>query len=526
MSLVLLHCNIDAHSKDWQITGVSKDISEHIIDIFKLQHKTHPNNDETDFIIRKVKLSMKPFGYYNAKVSLNQKTHTIVISKGPATHVTGIEIIDKDSGMPTEKFNHFLGKIFTTTLFSDLKEEILIDARSKGYLRAKMNDSRAVVDPINNTATIRIQISKGDKYHVSEIALSPATYFTHVLTPYLSLKPGEIFSREKVSQLQLNLNSSGLFKSSYVTPIFDDKNNTTKIIINNTSQPKLLYTFGAGVDSRSGLSITSQQIAIINRYAHKIFSEIGIADKLLKGSLTYHIPSEKYRYSFTELGFSAEYFTEVPAPDENEVDFFARYSRSWQYIDALAELNYVFKRSRYDKKADYQDQLIPGGVLRIRPPFLQALKPSIKIKSTMSKRGILSDNTFFQTRGTLSLTPNIGPFILSSQLTVGRTFHDKPLDKIWLYRTGGSYSLRGFTYDSIGPGDHLLLLRNGLFYKFMSSFSMGPIYDAGDTSDSFRLYYKSYGFAANWHSPVGNMQAFIARPTNKVQYHIGISLHS
>ena len=255
-------------------------------------------------------------------------------------------------------------------------------------------------------------------------------------------------------------------------------------------------------------------------------SEISIANKLIKGDFTYHIPSHHYRNTHTELGINAEYFTQTPAPDENEIDLFIRYVKSWDNVDASTELKYVFKRSRYDKNTPYQDQLIPGGTIRMKLPFLESLRPAIKLKTSMSRRGVLSDNSFLQTRGTLSIQPNMGPFVLSAQATIGKTFHDKPLDKIWLYRTGGSYSIRGYSYDSIGPGDHLALIRTGLFYKFVPSFSVGPIYDAGDTTDRFRLYYRSYGFAANWHSPVGNMQAFVARPSNLASYHIGISLYS
>ena len=524
--LLLIATGCYADLQEWKISGVSKELATNIQKTLYVTDKSFHDLEDNPSIKQKIRLSLRPLGYFSSAVHIDTQKKIIHVEKGPPILIRNIKI-DYDSN-PQLTFNkeEFINHIFTNYSFTNLKDQVLSSAKNAGYIRAKLIDSKAIVDPINNTADITLKVKLDQIYRVKDILMQPPTYASSTIRPYIDLKQGDVFDRSELTTMQLNLDSAGLFTSSYITPEIDDKDCQVTLIIHNQPPPKLRYTLGLGIDSRSGLSFTSQQETLINSHAHRVFSDIQLSKRLIDGAVTYNIPSKIHKNTYYDFGFRADYYTKTPSTGDDELTLFSRYVYTTPEVLSSYAINYILKRSREVSSGPFSDQLIPEASYTIKPLIYRHLKPSAKIKISMSHKNFLSDFSFIQTRGTFAVAPEINNFLLISQVTVGKTFYQHQLDDLWLYRTGGAYSLRGYSYETIGPGDHLALVRLGLYYKISQSFSTGLIHDSGNASDKYSLKYHSIGSAFNWSSPVGNIQIYIAKPTQGKRYHLGLSIQS
>jgi translocation and assembly module TamA len=106
----------------------------------------------------------------------------------------------------------------------------------------------------------------------------------------------------------------------------------------------------------------------------------------------------------------------------------------------------------------------------------------------------------------------------------------------YLFRAGGSQSVRGYAYQSLGVqegdatvgGRYMATLSAEYVRWFSPQWGGAAFVDAGDAGDDrgvFRLK-SGYGLGARWRSPAGPLAVDVAygRETNKLRLHFGIAI--
>ncbi len=113
---------------------------------------------------------------------------------------------------------------------------------------------------------------------------------------------------------------------------------------------------------------------------------------------------------------------------------------------------------------------------------------------------------------------------------------DDEVPQSYLFRTGGSQSLRGYDYLSIGREEsgsvfgtsHLLIASSELVYWWSESWGSSFFYDLGtasDTLDNAELF-AGYGIGLRWQTPAGPLAFDIARGERDsgVHFHFNIAI--
>jgi len=146
----------------------------------------------------------------------------------------------------------------------------------------------------------------------------------------------------------------------------------------------------------------------------------------------------------------------------------------------------------------------------------------------LSPKALGSDFTFIKGFGQFYLHRSLTPSWTWSQgyrLGLGHGFGGQELISSERFEAGGTYSLRGFAQDSVGPkdflgepkgGDAVLIFNQEVRYRHRSGWGMALFWDAGnvfeDASDLSLDLRHDLGGGLRWVSPVGLLRLDLAVP--------------
>jgi translocation and assembly module TamA len=157
----------------------------------------------------------------------------------------------------------------------------------------------------------------------------------------------------------------------------------------------------------------------------------------------------------------------------------------------------------------------------------------VNLKAAAAVKGLLTDEGFVNGYAKASGFLPVGrrdTFIARAEL--GRTWASDPrrVPSRYLFRTGGSTTVRGYAFDSLGvrldgavTGGRVLGLASAEYvHMFDETYGMAAFVDAGDAADSLRdLDLKlGYGIGARYKSPIGSLALDIAYGRDVGDYRI------
>lgn len=239
----------------------------------------------------------------------------------------------------------------------------------------------------------------------------------------------------------------------------------------------------------------------------------------------YNINVSKNYYK-TNVGKSLTYSTGIT------------YSKNKNLWQTNYNVNYQYEKYQLREKEQKQARLLIPSVTWTRLKTDDILNPNYGSRFSLTLRGamqnVLSDITFAQyhlhLRYLFRLNENNRLF---ARFDVGGTYASNyqkvPLS---LYFTaGGPRSVRGYGYESLGPGRYLL--SNSIAYqrRIKGNWYATIFHDIGNAFDSFRQtnLRRSVGLGVIWQSPIGTIELDIAKPTSEPhnltpEFSIGILL--
>jgi len=161
----------------------------------------------------------------------------------------------------------------------------------------------------------------------------------------------------------------------------------------------------------------------------------------------------------------------------------------------------------------------------------------LNLKAAGAIAGLLTDESFIsgsaKAAGFLPLGSR-DTFIARAEL--GRTWTSDPLrvPSRYLFRTGGSTTVRGYAYDSLGvdvagavTGGRVLGVASVEYvHMFTDEYGIAAFVDAGDAADSVRAFAPKlgYGLGARYQSPIGPLSLDVAygRDVEEFRVHFAV----
>lgn len=506
-----------------------------------------------------IQKGMQPYGYFSAQVnsriiqSGNTWTLIFYVNQGPPVRVIHVDLQISGEGSQDRAFDHIsqnlaikAGQIFTVDNYQAAKDALFNLASNRGYFDAKMALSQIIMNVQARQASIILHFNTGHRYRFGPSLFPPTDLNSDFLARYLRYREGDYYSNAAVQKTQQVLAGSGYFSQTVVTPLpAQAEDHKVPVKIDLTPVKPQRYTFGLGYGTDTGPRGTFGFNWIpVNSYGHHInilargsYRKINNNQKLQNNTVngSYIIPghdpsTDSYAISAGYGNIIQDSISGFPNQAESfktSVSYNTLFGEDWLQTLALTYLN---ERSKFNADATEHTArlLYPSGHwdyihdrAMLRNKIINnGISGSFDIlgasEHVLSETDVIQIKAAMKALATLELTHT--RFLFRSQ--VGRTqidnLNDLPLT-LQLY-AGGPTSIRGYKYNSIGPGKNLFIVSGEIQQRVYASWYLAAFIDAGSVTETnqpkprFLKEVAGAGAGVVVLTPIGAVELDVARP--------------
>ncbi len=529
----------------------------------------HPTNHAISQAIveEQVKKALMPYGYFNPKIRI--KGRQIIIHPGPKLTLQRIDVQlsgpGRDNPEITEAYRTLpihTGDGFNSIIYEEAKNNLMNAAEHQGYLNASFEKAAVLIYPEQNRADIVLHFETGIRSYFGRIRFGTGvarktppvkdapklpklsqvlTIFqpegrenalfsnrriilsNRLLYRYVPFKYGKPYSNDDVMAFNSNLKSSGYFKTIDIKPGAENGRYVPlDVYLEPVERFRYSISGGYGTDTgargRVGLHVTP-----VNAAGHKL-------DLVAQGSSNQNAAKIKYSVPGRD-----------PVHDQyninggfNNLNYISGHSRSgrlslaYQHITPkyqhILSLNGLHEAFRYDKQtANERTVVYPRAMLAWREVSDPLFSPSginITVNGLAATRAVFSSLSVAQLvldmKGALTIDAIRTRFYGHALQSVTQVEDVYALPLSLAQLLGGPENMKGFSYNSIGPGRLLSYLGIEFQKETVPAWYVIGFIDRGTVyQPDPKLVQYDMGAGLLWRSFVGPIKMAIAQPVDK-----------
>lgn len=435
------------------------------------------------------------------------------------------------------------GQAFRQSDWDAAKQSLLLDVAERDYATARIAASRAEVDPEAATVRLSVTVDSGPAFRIGElqvrgIELLPPDFVER----YYTLESGERFDQERLLALQGMLQNLPQLASVAVDiprdPALADAV-PVRVRVSEAESKRL--AFGAGFSTNTGVraEVGWRDVNLLGR-GWELETGLRLEQKRQTAFADIFLPPtrDNVRDSFGAM-------LEATDIEGLRTDRYALGAvRAWLKGDdeTALSLRYQRERLRPDGGDEAVNKALTASVSWTRRRVDNPLDPRsgyvLRGEIGGGARSLLSDQDFLRIYGRAARYLPVGNDTLILRGELGATLADSregiPLD--YLFRTGGSQSVRGYDFESLGVKDGAATLGGRYLatgsveyiHWFRPQWGIATFIDVGDAADSRRDFDPKVGIGAGarWRSPAGPIALDLAwgHDDKKVRLHFSVAI--
>jgi translocation and assembly module TamA len=424
------------------------------------------------------------------------------------------------------------GDIFNHTIYEDFKANLAKLAAERGYFSARFVEHRVEIDLDSYEARINLLYDGGRRYHFGDVELTQDVLDPARLQLYIPFKKGDPYTLNAVLDLQQALNDSDYFQRVEVSPGQPNVDLAEiPISVLLTPRKRNRYSLGLGYGSDTGARAKlGWQIPRVNRLGHRFNSEAKYSQLGYSISGQYRVPVFNPRTD--QIVYSAGLVTEKTDTSESTVrSIGSSLNRSRNHWRESISINYQREEFIIANDKGISSLLIPGvnwsrtwGNNLIFS--LGGLRFDFGLRGASKHLG--SDTDFMQMQGGIKAINALGKharIIARGRLGGTKTQEFNQLPSSVRFFAGGAQSVRGYSYQSLGPvdengdvigGKNLMIGSIELERSINDSWALALFYDGGNAIDNLAdKLERGAGFGIRWKSPVGPVRIDLASAVSR-----------
>jgi translocation and assembly module TamA len=383
-----------------EVRGVEEQIRNNVLAYISFERYKNSDDLSPEFVERlqerserEVSLALRPFGYYEPKVTTevrreggSEQNYRVTITIVPGEPVI-VEKVDVKVTGPGSTDRHFTditndlpiqpGDRLNHSNYESLKGGLLRAAATYGYLDSRMLKNEMRVDPQARIADVTIEFETGQQYRFGETTISQDAIDESLARRFLRYHENEPFNATELLRTQFAMDDSLYFSTVEVLPEDRDREAHT-IPIGITAEPnrrhRYQYGVGYGTDTQVRGTIAWEDRRV-NRSGHRFRTEIKAAATAQSVDARYLIPIGDPATEKFQLQLTGEHERRADIDDQtlNFTPGFTHVRRSWfgrnfwqrvTYVDLLDTESEFVESQRTEK----QTLLIPGISFALVPP--------------------------------------------------------------------------------------------------------------------------------------------------------------
>ncbi|WP_041763556.1 autotransporter assembly complex protein TamA [Paraburkholderia phymatum] len=530
--------------------SLRKLLEEHL-DISRFAKRDDISPEQFDFLVTATPQQVRDLasteGYFTPIVRTDVRTiddKTVVrvsVDPGPRTIISSVSlsfrgpVLTEDPEQENKTrfaFSLHEGDPFTQDAWDDAKEASLKALQSRRYLGAKIARSQARVDPRTHDAQLSVTFDSGPTFTMGKLDVSgPRRYPERIVENVNPISPGEVYDVQRVTELQRQLQNTPYYASVAIDVGNDtEKPLETPVHVKISEYPYNSVRGGVGYSTDTGAHIQGSYSYLDTFGAAWPFTVAGRLDQIQQyGQVTLAMPpglrgwTNSALVSYTSTNVSDTRIYSLRAGVQR--------TRTSQYIDYAYSLLYYQDRLDQNTQAPTTSRaLVPGWSWTRRDtddPLFPRKGNLIHVEAGFAVKGALTDQTFIRgyARGQQYVPVGTRDLILF-RAELGGVFTSGPSSGVpasLLFRAGGSNSVRGYGYQSIGnnvggsilPTKYLVTGTSEYQHWFNRDWGAAVFFDIGTATDAWgeKVFYPGVGLGARWRSPVGPVNVDLAYGT-------------
>ena len=525
------------------IDGINDELKQNVILRLEANAQMLPNQptyqDILDFYkdsTKEITKALQPYGYFKPQIksTLKHLQHywqiSYYITPGPRVIISSLDLTITGPGKLTKPFQHFIRKFplktgspLNSKKFNNAIQHLLEISSHFGYFEAQITKQKLAINTENNTATLKLHFNTGPRYRFGQVTFSKTHFSNNFLKRFIPFKTGQPYNQNKIQLLQQNLSGPEYFQQVIVTPYTKPQAShivPIKVILIERKSRQYNIGFGYGTDT-GFRGIVGVNLIRLNSYGHNLDTVFRTSRYNNDLMINYMIPGHQpaINYWTISTGVTSQNQPDIGTSQGEKIG--VSYSTrvfGWLQTMSLTLLQENYNLIDYQGPAIDSEMFMPGiEWQRLRSNSL--LRPSkgynISIHLIGASKKLISKDNFFQSflsiKNLIPITHNIRLFLQGSiGYTKINNIKNLPLSLQLL--AGGSSSIRGYGYNSIGPGKGIFTASVELQHRLKGNWFITGFYDSGNVSDQLFDNIKSgAGPGILWQSPIGSIALTIAK---------------
>lgn len=490
--------------------------------------------------------ALEPFGYYRARVTTALEAVAgegyrlrVVVVPGEPVRLRGVEVKLQGPGAGAKPLRRLAaafplhpGEILLQQRYEEAKGALLARARDLGYLDADFPLHEIRIAGDKATARIALTLETGPEYRFDDVELEGATdYPDRFLRRFLAFRAGQPFSSAKLGESQLNFTNSERFTEVLVVPEKEKAHDLrVPVLVKLKAAPRrrLNPGIGYGTDTGARFSVRYRDLNMFH-LGHELDVNLYVAERLQGLAAGYTVPDVDDLRGATAVRLNLQredvttYVSRLVALELDRTLSFGRGRLGTAFVRLQQE----------DFTVGTQEsgtRLVLPGLRFTESRYDNAIRPTRGHRYAVELRGthryLGSDTGLLQLVADGSyLAPLPWRLSLQTRASAGITLLSDPLSDLppsLRFFAGGDRSVRGYSYQSLGPrdasgqvvgGKHLLVGSIELERALFSDWGVSLFYDAGNAFDSFtavRLF-QGAGVGVHYYTRIGALNLYLAR---------------
>lgn len=493
-------------------------------------------------------------GYFDAKVRANYRTENdknqvyIDVELGQQTFVgnTSVvlqgQIVDNPERYQqlTRRFER-RGEVieaqpFSQTAWDDFKKRALILVQARDYPAATLLDSEALIDPERKEAQFNLLIDSGPAYVFGPYTINGLSrYPASLIENRIKIKPGQPYSRSELNELQTEIQAMPHFSTALVDVALSNEAPYTapvRIDVQEVQLHRLNGSLGYSTNTR-----LKSEIAY--RY-HDLFDQGWVFGgrlrlEQLEQAAEVGVSFPKGRDDWEHRGWASLLAQDLQGLDSHLYKLGVGRAKKSDDIERSFDLQYQIENRRFEDGSKEKPQTLTLTHSWIQRKLDNRRNPRngyiVQAEVGGALEQILSDASFLRLYARGAYYYRLGrDGQLIAQANLGETFTNRPegVTSDWLFRAGGSGSVRGYDYQSLGVksngsivgGQVLGTASLELQYPLIKDWRAAVFADHGGAGASWATLepVTGVGVGVRWSSPVGQIGADIAYGLDYQQY--------
>lgn len=481
-----------------------------------------------------IKNATAPYGYFSPTIkhTLRQTGKVWLarfnITPGQPIKLTQVSVTILGAGKTDNHYKKLLtqlplkkGEKLNTNKYGDIKTKLFNIATSRGYFKATIKRSNILINLPKHTAKIIIDFDTGARYRFGPTTFSKAPFSKAFLKKFLTYRVGHLYTAQALEATQEELVSSNYFNQVIIKPLPKKMiGDRVPIMINLLPRKAKTYTLGIGYGTDTGIRGTAGvTFRHLTDWGHRFNALLRAAQNNSSFIASYTIPgSNPAKEAFT-LSTGASNLDQVSGKADNlrvAISYTRKYKK-WKNTFTLAYLNERYNITNLPRTTT--ELVYPT----FNTTYFHADHPrqptkgiSLSAQLTGASKHVLSRTDFFQgtlhikTLYTIKSTHTRLLFRTDIGHTVIKRLEQLPLS-LQLF-AGGARSVRGYSYNAIGPGRNLLVLSAEIQQRVKGAWYIAFFGDAGNVSDqgftnNLRI---GIGPGVAWLTPIGPLELTVA----------------